>query len=227
MTVLTNTIPKILRSYISDQNYWKYSSEITISNNFFKKPQDDIKWDIWPLIGKIQLVVILLWYSRHQIFTQIYLPISQKQKNPLLLYKNLFGIENVRNCGHLYRVHLLLKKPFCSGLVTIFTVRISDHMWCEPKSRPLVGWVGGVYLPDHMWFRISASGPVGEVYLPDYHVSQNLGLWSGDRSLPTYLSTVTIFNGSGSDFWKVMVPVSIFEKLRFRFRFRFRFQLHI
>jgi hypothetical protein len=31
--------------------------------------------------------------------------------------------------------------------------------------------------------------------------------------------------GSGSDFWKIMVPVPTFEK--FRFRFRFRFQLHI
>jgi hypothetical protein len=37
--------------------------------------------------------------------------------------------------------------------------------------------------------------------------------------------TVTIFygSGSGSDFWKVMVPVPTFEKLWFRFRF----QLHI
>ncbi len=33
--------------------------------------------------------------------------------------------------------------------------------------------------------------------------------------------TVTIFYGSGSDFWKVMVPVLTFEKLWFRFRFRF------
>ncbi len=30
---------------------------------------------------------------------------------------------------------------------------------------------------------------------------------------------VTIFYGSGSDFWKVMVPVPTFEKLWFRFRF--------
>ncbi len=51
--------------------------------------------------------------------------------------------------------------------------------------------------------------------------------------------TVTIYYGSGSvsgsDFWKVLVPVPVptFEKLWFRFqllkklRFRFRFQLHI
>ncbi len=47
--------------------------------------------------------------------------------------------------------------------------------------------------------------------------------------------TVIIYYGSGSDFWKVMVPVPTFEKLWFRFRFlllkklrfRFRFQLHI
>ncbi len=53
--------------------------------------------------------------------------------------------------------------------------------------------------------------------------------------------TVTIFygSGSGSDFWKVMVPVPVptFEKVmvpvpvptfeKLRFRFRFQFQLHI
>jgi hypothetical protein len=43
--------------------------------------------------------------------------------------------------------------------------------------------------------------------------------------------TVTICYGSGSDFWKVMVPVPTFEKLWFRFlllkKLRFRFQLHI
>ncbi len=39
--------------------------------------------------------------------------------------------------------------------------------------------------------------------------------------------TVTIFYGSGSDFWKIMVPVLVptFEKLWFRFRFQL--QLHI
>ncbi len=36
--------------------------------------------------------------------------------------------------------------------------------------------------------------------------------------------TVTIFYGSGSDFWKVMVPFPVpnFEKLRFRLRFQLR-----
>ncbi len=52
---------------------------------------------------------------------------------------------------------------------------------------------------------------------------------------------VTIFYGSGSDFWKFMVPVPVptfekvmvpvpvptFEKLRFRFRFQLQFQLRI
>ncbi len=54
---------------------------------------------------------------------------------------------------------------------------------------------------------------------------------------PQCCGTLTIFygSGSGSDFWKVMVPVPVptFEKLWFRFRLllfkklRFRFQLHI
>jgi len=49
--------------------------------------------------------------------------------------------------------------------------------------------------------------------------------------------TVTILygSGSGSHFWKVMVPVSTFKKVmvpvrafeKLRFQFRFRFQLHI
>jgi hypothetical protein len=47
--------------------------------------------------------------------------------------------------------------------------------------------------------------------------------------------TVTIFYGSGSDFWKVMVPVLTFEKVMVpvpvptfeKLRFWFRFQLHI
>ncbi len=49
--------------------------------------------------------------------------------------------------------------------------------------------------------------------------------------------TVTIFFGScsGSDFWKIMVPVRTFEKVMVpvpvptfeKLRFRFRFQLHI
>jgi hypothetical protein len=62
------------------------------------------------------------------------------------------------------------------------------------------------------------------------------------KSISTYrlnfyqcCGTVTIFYGSSSDFWKVMVPVPTFEKVmvpvstfeNLRFRFRFRFQLHI
>ena len=46
-------------------------------------------------------------------------------------------------------------------------------------------------------------------------------------------SGTVIKYGSGSDFWKIMVPFPTYEKLWFRFRFlllkklRFRFQLHI
>ena len=63
--------------------------------------------------------------------------------------------------------------------------------------------------------------------------------YSTQSGLNQCCGTVTIYygsgSGSGSDFWKVMVPVLTFEKLWFRFRylllkklrFRFRFQLHI
>ncbi len=67
----------------------------------------------------------------------------------------------------------------------------------------------------------------------------SLGLYKWRPSYRQCCGTVTIFYGSGSYFWKVLVPVPVptFEKVmvpvpaptfeKLRFRFRFRFQLHI
>ncbi len=56
-----------------------------------------------------------------------------------------------------------------------------------------------------------------------------------EMDFPQCCGTVTIFYGSGSDFWKVMVPVPTFDKVMVpvpvptfeKFQFRFRLQLHI
>ncbi len=54
-------------------------------------------------------------------------------------------------------------------------------------------------------------------------MSKEAALWNRHYFLQFWFRLLKSYSGSGSNLWKIMVPVPTFEKLRFRYRF----QLHI
>ncbi len=150
----------------------------------------------------------------------------------------------------------------CLPSVVTLLAQTPDPFWCHqcsnkssehfhPSDSLSPSYLWGPHFPLHgrtHWR--NTKGPRRELYvcLQKAQPSIKLAKWKickirQEKALgwQQCCGTVTIFygSGSGSDFWKVTVPVPVrtFEKLWFRFpflllkklrfRFRFRFQLHI
>ncbi len=132
--------------------------------------------------------------------------------------------------------------PICQGLTDAFWFEAGREAVC-PRVQPLlmVGWLITKGLIDgfYIWAERKAVCPrVHPLLMVDWWLPICQGLTDAFW-FEQCCGTVTIYYGS--DFWKVMVlvsvPVPTFEKLwfrfrflllkKFRFRFRFRFQLHI